>query len=157
MFTKPDTNGSAKAAFLPELTLTSELPALNVSVPIPTEAIVAALADSPELVNAIARLLAAQIEATEAESEQSDWLTVEEAAKYLRCKKQRIYDLTSQGRLTAVKDGSRNLYARDELNRHLDLGSYARAKRRQARYEERARAEESARTCVLGQAAGVAA
>src|SRR5262249_28222681 len=49
----------------------------------------------------------------------SPYLTVNEAAAYLRCKPQRIYNLTSAGRLTRLKDGSRVLIARQELDRCL--------------------------------------
>jgi excisionase family DNA binding protein len=47
-------------------------------------------------------------------------LSVPEAADYLRCERQRIYDLLSDGRLTRHKDGSRVLVARADLERHLD-------------------------------------
>ena len=49
----------------------------------------------------------------------SPYMTVEEAADYLRCKPQRIYDLLSQGRLTPVKDGRRTLVERSEIERYL--------------------------------------
>jgi excisionase family DNA binding protein len=49
----------------------------------------------------------------------SPYLTVCEAAEYLRCSRQRIYDLLSQRRLTRVKEGSRTLVSRDEIERHL--------------------------------------
>ena len=135
----------------------SVMSALTVTVPVPTQAIVAALIDSPELLNEIAALVAARLEPTAKTSQQSDWLTVEEAAEYLRCKKRRIYDLTSQERLTAVKDGSRNLYARTELDRHLAVDDYARAVRRSVRYDERIGALAPAQGLSFGRHAGVAA
>lgn len=49
----------------------------------------------------------------------SPFLTVAEAAEYVRAKPQRIYDLLSQGRLSRVKDGSRTLVSRVELDAHL--------------------------------------
>lgn len=49
----------------------------------------------------------------------SPWLTVDEAAEYLRCKRQRIYDLRSAGHLAAVYDGARPLYHRDALDAYL--------------------------------------
>lgn len=49
----------------------------------------------------------------------SPYLTTAEAADYLRASKQRVHDLTSQGRLRACKDGSRNLYRRDDLDAYL--------------------------------------
>lgn len=50
----------------------------------------------------------------------SPYLSVEEAAEYLRCKPKRIYDLTSQRRLSAVRDGSRLLLRRVDLNSYLE-------------------------------------
>ena len=46
-------------------------------------------------------------------------LTVPEAAKRLRAKPQRVYDLLSDGRLTRHKDGSRVLVDRRELDAYL--------------------------------------
>lgn len=48
-----------------------------------------------------------------------DLLTVAEAAAHLRCRAKRIYDLTSQRRLQPVKDGSRSLYRRGDLDAYL--------------------------------------
>ena len=56
-------------------------------------------------------------------------LTVEEAADYLRCAKQRVYDLLSQERkrpgfgLAHVKDGSRVLIRRSAIDAHLERGA----------------------------------
>lgn len=44
------------------------------------------------------------------------WLTVEEAAAYLRCGRQRIYDLRSAGRLSRHGDGRKALIDRHELD-----------------------------------------
>ncbi len=49
----------------------------------------------------------------------SPYLTVPETAAYLRCKRQRVDDLLSQGALTRVKDGARTLIARAELEAYL--------------------------------------
>jgi excisionase family DNA binding protein len=49
----------------------------------------------------------------------SPYLTVPEAAAYLRCKRQRVDDLLSQGALSRVKDGARTLIARAELDAYL--------------------------------------
>lgn len=49
----------------------------------------------------------------------SPYLTVGEAACYLRCSRQRVYDLLSSGRLRRYKDGSRVLIAREDLERYL--------------------------------------
>ncbi len=49
----------------------------------------------------------------------SPWLSVTEAAEYLRCKPKRIYDLVSQQRLPARHDGGRVLICRDEIDFYL--------------------------------------
>ena len=49
----------------------------------------------------------------------SPYLTIPEAAAHLRCRRQRVDDLLSQGRLTRVKDGGRTLIARAELEAYL--------------------------------------
>ncbi len=49
----------------------------------------------------------------------SPYLSVDEAAEYLRSSRQRVYDLLSSGRLSRHKDGSRVLVARAELEAHL--------------------------------------
>lgn len=50
-------------------------------------------------------------------------LTVEEAADYIRALPQRVYDLKSQGRIPALKDGSRVLFRRSALDAYLQGGS----------------------------------
>lgn len=47
------------------------------------------------------------------------YLTVREAADSLRCSRQRVYDLLSQGTLTRLKDGARVLVARAEVDAYL--------------------------------------
>jgi len=64
----------------------------------------------------VAELLAGQLPAPAAGS---PWLTVAEAAEYLRCKPKRVYDLASQHRLPAHRDGSRLLFRRDELDAYV--------------------------------------
>jgi excisionase family DNA binding protein len=54
-----------------------------------------------------------------AQTSRSPFLTVAEAADYLRGKRQRVYDLLSTGRLTRHKDGRRTLVSRAELDSHL--------------------------------------
>jgi excisionase family DNA binding protein len=51
--------------------------------------------------------------------DESPYLTVTEAASYLRCSPQRIYDLLSARRLTRHKDGRRVLVARADLDAHV--------------------------------------
>jgi excisionase family DNA binding protein len=50
---------------------------------------------------------------------QSPYLSVAEAAAFLRTRRQRIDDLLSEGLLTHIKDGNRTLIARDELAAYL--------------------------------------
>jgi excisionase family DNA binding protein len=50
---------------------------------------------------------------------ESPYLTIPEAATYLRCTRQRIDDLLSSGRLTRRKDGSRTLVLLAEIEHHL--------------------------------------
>jgi excisionase family DNA binding protein len=52
-------------------------------------------------------------------STQSELLSVQEAADFLRCSRQRVYDLLSSGRLERFKDGSRVLVRRADLVAHL--------------------------------------
>jgi excisionase family DNA binding protein len=54
-----------------------------------------------------------------AHTSRAPFLTVAEAADYLRGKPQRVYDLLSMGRLTRYKDGRRTLVSRAELDSHL--------------------------------------
>ena len=76
----------------------------------------------PDLIDAIAQQ-AAQLVRKEI-SEQasrpfSPYMTIPEAAEYLRCSRQRIDDLLSQRRLDRYKDGSRTLLSRAELEAYL--------------------------------------
>jgi excisionase family DNA binding protein len=50
---------------------------------------------------------------------ESRYLRVAEAATYLRCTRQRVYDLCRQGSPTRLKDGSRVLLDRAELDAYL--------------------------------------
>jgi excisionase family DNA binding protein len=56
----------------------------------------------------------------------SPYLTIPEAAAYLRCRRQRIDDLLSQRRLRRVKDGGRTLIARADLDAYLRGASLSR-------------------------------
>jgi excisionase family DNA binding protein len=75
----------------------------------------------PELLEQIAQraaeLLADQVAPVR------DYLTSGEAADYMRCSKQRVYDLTSASRLPVCKDGSRSLYRRCDLDAYLAGGA----------------------------------
>lgn len=78
---------------------------------------------SDEALNAIAAraadLVLSRLAGGRAQTPLGRYLTVAEAAAYLRCKPQRVYDLRSSGRLACVKDGSRVLIAQDALEAHL--------------------------------------
>jgi excisionase family DNA binding protein len=50
---------------------------------------------------------------------QTPYMSVDEAADYMRCKPQRVYDLLSARRLTRLKDGSRVLVKREEIDAYL--------------------------------------
>lgn len=63
--------------------------------------------------------IAAAITPTPTETE-SPYKTIPEAAAYLRCSRQRVDDLLSQGRLTRHKDGHRTLVERAELVAYLE-------------------------------------
>ena len=78
----------------------------------------------PEIVSTIAaeaaRLVLAELQAEQNTPEvRSPYLTIREAAEFLRCSRQRVDDLLSQGRLTRYKDGSRTLVSRVEVEEHL--------------------------------------
>ena len=57
--------------------------------------------------------------------DESPLLTVPEAAAWLRCGRQRVDDLLSQGRLTRHKDGARTLVSRVELVAYVGLSGDA--------------------------------
>jgi excisionase family DNA binding protein len=44
------------------------------------------------------------------------YLNTDQAARYLACSRQRIYDLVSSGRLPVAKDGGRSVYRREDLD-----------------------------------------
>jgi excisionase family DNA binding protein len=79
---------------------------------------------APELVEAIEQLVDERVRdriggVAGARDSASPWLSVVEAAELLRCKRQRVDDLLSQGRLARYKDGSRTLVSREEIEEHL--------------------------------------
>jgi excisionase family DNA binding protein len=53
----------------------------------------------------------------------SPYMSVPEAADYLRCKRQRIDDLLSSHRLTRYKEGGRTLVLRAELAEYVRAGN----------------------------------
>jgi excisionase family DNA binding protein len=56
----------------------------------------------------------------QAQNAASPYMSVDEAADYMRCKPQRVYDLLSARRLTRLKDGSRVLVKRAEIDAYLE-------------------------------------
>src|SRR5262245_24092139 len=56
-----------------------------------------------------------------AERPASPYLTVVEAAELLRCKRQRVDDLLSRGRLTRLKEGGRTLVRRTEVEALVEV------------------------------------
>lgn len=61
--------------------------------------------------------------AVTASQSESPYLTVFEAAELLRCRRQRVDDLLSQRRLSRLKDGSRTLVSRVEVEEYLRSSS----------------------------------
>jgi excisionase family DNA binding protein len=67
-------------------------------------------------------MIAVRVAELLAEREQptaSEWMNVAEAAAYMRCTKQRIYDLISADRLRPGRDGARVLFRREWLDEYL--------------------------------------
>jgi len=75
----------------------------------------------PETIDALAERVARLVLASigTAGDRGHQYMTVAEAADYLRCSRQRIYDLRSSGRLSRIADGSRALISRAELDEYL--------------------------------------
>lgn len=71
-----------------------------------------------ETVRALARAVARQLPRP-IPQEPSPYLTVAEAAVYLRASRQRVYDLLSSRRLPRHKDGTRVLIRRTDLDAYL--------------------------------------
>ncbi|MCA9310607.1 MAG: helix-turn-helix domain-containing protein [Phycisphaerales bacterium] len=85
---------------------------------------------SPAQLEAIARRAAEIVAAASAQQSdpRSPYLTIAEAAEFLRTRRQRVDDLLSERLLTRVKDGGRTLIARAELEAYL-RGETRRARR----------------------------
>lgn len=69
-----------------------------------------------EVLDAIAERTAEILAARNIASKASPYLNTAEAAEYLRAKPHRIHDLVHRGELPVLKDGSRNLYRREDLD-----------------------------------------
>lgn len=72
-----------------------------------------------ETIGALAAVLARHLPAPEPR-DPSPFLTVAEAAVYLRASRQRVYDLLSSRRLPKHRDGARVLIRRADLDAYLD-------------------------------------
>lgn len=90
------------------------------------EQLVAVLADSlaPRLADELAPRIAEELK-----RRASSFATVDDGTAYLRCERQRIYDLLSAGRLTRYKDGSRVLLSRLQLKAHVNANGARRDER----------------------------
>ena len=80
---------------------------------------------SGDALRAIAAAVSDQVQPT-AQTAASPYMTVAEAAAYIRASPQRIYDLLSSRRLPKHKDGSRVLILRSELDEYLTGRGQAR-------------------------------
>lgn len=84
----------------------------------------ATLSFPPEVIEVIAvRVAEILTEMDQARAERASeeaLLTPDEAAVLLRCKRQRIYDLISQRRLPAMREGGRRLIRRADLLRLVE-------------------------------------
>ena len=78
-----------------------------------------ALPVTAEMVEAVAARVAELIAGKLPPVDRSEYLTPAEAADYMRAKRGRVYELLAQGRLTRLKDGSRTLVRRSEIDDYL--------------------------------------
>jgi excisionase family DNA binding protein len=88
---------------------------------------------SPELLAALERLVDQRVDERVSELERSsamrplsEFLTIPEAADLLRCRRGRVDDLLSAGRIPRVKEGSRTLLRRSDLDAYLNDGGERR-------------------------------
>ena len=63
---------------------------------------------------------AAELLAERERPAEPELMSVSEAAEMLRCRRQRVYDLISQGRLPHLKDGARVLIRRRDVLAYLE-------------------------------------
>lgn len=77
----------------------------------------------PELLDFLSEVVTGrvlgQLSVGAARTTPSPYMSIPEAALYLRCSRQRIDDLLSQRRLTRIKEGRRTLVGRDEIEAYL--------------------------------------
>jgi excisionase family DNA binding protein len=70
-----------------------------------------------QIVEEAAQIVIAQL--GHPEPDNSPYMTIVQAAEYMQAKRHRVDDLLSKGVLTRIKDGSRTLVARAELEAYL--------------------------------------
>lgn len=79
--------------------------------------------DLPDaVIEQIAQRAAELVAERSGQVEDDGWLSVAEAADYLRCSSPRIYQLVSAKRIPYHKDGSRDLFRRSELDGWVRAG-----------------------------------
>lgn len=81
----------------------------EITITLPTEVV-------EELTRRVTEAVARSVEALRV----PDLLTTTQAAAYLNCKRQRIYDLRSRGDLPVVREGGRILIRRGDLDALLE-------------------------------------
>jgi hypothetical protein len=74
----------------------------------------------PELVDAITEQVLERIAADAPPAEQSPWLNHTDAAAYMAATPKRLYELVHARAVPVFKDGSRNVYRRDDLDAYLE-------------------------------------
>jgi excisionase family DNA binding protein len=87
-----------------------------------------ALSVGPDFARIVAAAVADELErrgigTTTSSPSPSPYLTVKEAAEYLRCRPQAIYDRIHEGALRPCRDGRRVLLRREDLDRYLAGGA----------------------------------
>lgn len=70
----------------------------------------------------VERIAQALRDAKGREVDAEPWYDVDGAAAHLACSRKRIYDLVSQGRLRAGRDGRRLVFRREWLDAVIELG-----------------------------------
>jgi excisionase family DNA binding protein len=84
----------------------------DVSIPLP-----------PGVLDVIAEMTAARLRASAVVAE--PWVGVDDAARHLACKRQRIYDLVSRRTIPHRKEGSRLLFKLSHLDAWIEGGGAA--------------------------------
>lgn len=79
----------------------------------------------PAAIDAIAARVVELLAEQSGPTRSTPWLDVDEAAAYLRCSKQAIYDRVNQGALEPARDGRRLLFRVERLDEYLESGRAA--------------------------------